>query len=256
LLRRADRREEGSFLVEGNRAVADALAGGASIEELFVAPELAEDPIVGAARDQGVTVHFVGWPIVKALSDSVSPQGIVAVARSPLQDLEQVEMRAGLLIILAGVSDPGNVGTLVRTAAAAQADALIVAEGSSDPLNPKTARASAGSLFATTLVADVSVEEALDRARELGYRVIGADSSATDSIYDSDLTSAVAMVLGNESWGLPEGTQASLDAVLSIPMPGAVESLNVATAGSIMVFEALRQRSEGISTVSSAAKEA
>lgn len=176
---------------------------------------------------------------------------------SPLRTLDDVELRSGLLLVLAGVSDPGNVGTLIRTAAAAGADGVIVTEGSADPLNPKTARASAAALFATTLVADVSAVDALDQARTLGYLVLGADSTASGSIYRADLTVPFAVVLGNESWGLPEDRQGLLDNVLSIPMPGPVESLNVATAGSIFVFEALRQRRDKtISTVSSASKEA
>lgn len=182
---------------------------------------------------------------------------MVGVVSSPLRSLDDIELGSGMLIVLVGVSDPGNVGTLIRTAAAAGADAVILTEGSADPLNPKTARASAAALFATTLVADVDTVEAVDRARTLGYSLLGADSTASGSIYDSDLTVPIAVVLGNESWGLPEDRLDLLDRVLAIPMPGSVESLNVATAGSIFIFEALRQRRvSGISTVSSASKEA
>ena len=257
MLRRGQRREENAFLLEGTRALSDAVEAGAPIEELFVADELAGDPLVERAMSIGATVYMVGWPIVKAISDSVSPQGMIGVVGSPLRSLADISVRSGLLIVLEGVSDPGNVGTLIRTAAAADADGVILAEGSADPLNPKTARASAAALFATTLVADVPVLEALERARSLGYSLIGADSSGATSIYDSDLTSPIAVVLGNESWGLPQDRHSSLDRLLSIPMPGSVESLNVATAGSIFIFEALRQRrAEGLATVSSGPKEA
>jgi TrmH family RNA methyltransferase len=257
LLRRAHRREEGAFLLEGNRALADAIDAGAPIQELFVAAELAHEPIVEQARGSGAQVHVVGWSIVKAISDSVTPQGMVGVVVSPLRELTDLELRSGTLVVLAGVSDPGNVGTLIRTAAAADADGVILTEGSADPLNPKTARSSAAALFAVTLVADVTIPAALERAKALGYSLLGTDSAASGSIYDVDLSGPIAVVLGNESWGLGGDEKRLLDQVLTIPMPGSIESLNVATAGSIVIFESLRQRRETqASTVSSATKEA
>jgi TrmH family RNA methyltransferase len=210
---------------------------------------------VAQAQTAGATVHLVGWQIVKAISDSVTPQGMVAVIGSPLRGLQGIERSSDVAVVLGGVSDPGNVGTLVRTAAAADADAVVLTEGSADPLNPKTARASAAALFATTLVADVSLESTAARLKELGYRLLGADSAAQTSLYDVDLSGPIAVVLGNESWGLPESQRDLLDTVVSIPMPGPMESLNVATAGSVIVFEILRQRRQG-PTVSSGNKEA
>lgn len=209
---------------------------------MFVADELSDDSIVTRALEAGVTVHIVGWQIVKAISDSVTPQGMIAVCASPLRSLPDIELSGGLVVVLAGVGDPGNVGTLIRTAAAASADAVVLTEGSADPLNPKTARASAAALFGTTLVADVSLAETATRLTELGYRLVGTDSEAPVSLYDEDLSGSVALVLGNESWGLPKDQEGLLDTAVSIPMPGPVESLNVATAGSVVVFEILRQK--------------
>lgn len=220
----------------------DVLESGAAIDELFVVDEFATEAAAERARAAGIPVHVVGWPVAKAISDSVTPQGVVAVAASPLQSLDAIELRAGLVVILAAVSDPGNVGTLVRSAAAGGVDGLILTEGSSDVLNPKTARASAAALFSVPLVADVSLEAAIDHVRGLGFSVAGTDATSRTTIYEADLTRPTALVLGNESWGLAAGTEHLLDHALSIPMPGAVESLNVAVAGSIIVFEALRQR--------------
>lgn len=225
------------------------------MQELFVAEDLHDDPVVASARAAGVTVHLVGWQIVKAISDSVTPQGVVAVIGSPLQRLDDIEQASGLALILAGVSDPGNVGTLVRTAAAAHADSVILTEGSADPLNPKTARASASALFSTTLVADVTLDQAVNRMKGVGYRLVGADSEANSTLYEADLSGPIAVVLGNESWGIPSGRRDLLDIVVSIPMPGPMESLNVAIAGSVIVFEILRQRLQ-TPTVSSGSKEA
>ena len=243
--------------MEGNRSITDALEAGARIEELFVADDMDTDPIVGLARERGAYIHVAGWQVVKAVSDSVTPQGMVAVLASPLAELGSVTLDAGLVVVLAGVGDPGNVGTLIRTAAAAGADAVILTEGSADPLNPKTARASAAALFATTIVADVSLDDAVEHVRSLGAVVLGAAGDSARSIYDADLTRPVALVLGNESWGLDAAQEHLLDDTVSIPMPGSVESLNVATAGSIVMFEALRQRRPSdVPTVSSGSREA
>jgi len=212
---------------------------------LFVADELSDDPVVAQALEAGVPVHIVSWQIVKAISDSVTPQGMIAVCDSPLKTLNDIVLSSGLAVVLAGVGDPGNVGTLIRTAAAAGADAVVLTEGSADPLNPKTARASAAALFGATLVADVSLAETERKLTELGYRLVGTDSEAPVSLYDEDLSGPVALVLGNESWGLPEDQVGLLATMVSIPMPGPVESLNVATAGSVVVFEILRQKGLG-----------
>jgi TrmH family RNA methyltransferase len=244
LLRRAQRRQENAFLVEGNRAVLDVLESGATIEELFVVEELAEAAAAVQSRAAGIPVHVVGWAIAKAITDSVTPQGIVAVAASPLRPLAAIEARAGLVVVIAGVSDPGNVGTLVRSAAAAGSDGVILTEGTSDALNPKTARASAAALFSVPLVADVTLSEAVAHLRASGFMIAGTDARSATTIYDSDLTRPVALVLGNESWGLSPEDAALVDHAMSIPMPGAVESLNVAVAGSIVIFEVLRQRRE------------
>lgn len=218
------------------------LAHEGVVEELFVAEELIDDPATRSARGSGVTVHVVGPAIIKAISDSMTPQGMVAVATSPLVDLQSIVLRSGLVLVLANISDPGNVGTLVRTAAAAGVDAIVLTRGSADVLNPKTARAAAAALFALPVVTDVDLPVALDHLRGLGYSIVGTAGQADATIYGSDLTGQVALVLGNEAWGLPAQDLSLLDTTVSIPMPGPVESLNVAMAGSIAIFESLRQR--------------
>ena len=185
---------------------------------------------------------MVGAGIVKALSDSVTPQGIVAVARSPLRALDEIGLTSGLVLVLVAVSDPGNAGTLVRTAAAGGADGVVLTTGSADVLNPKTVRAAAAALFEVPLVADVALADASDRLRSLGYQMVGADGGASTTIYEVDLRKPTAIVVGNEARGLSLDHQRLLDVAASIPMPGRVESLNVAMAGSITVFECLRQR--------------
>lgn len=241
LLRRNHRREENAFLLEGARAIRDVLDAGGYIEELFITPEAPSLPEFGE-RNSAVVVHRVTPSVLSAITDSVTPQGMVAVAHSPLRSLTDVRVTTGLVLVLAGLGDPGNVGTLIRTAAAAGADAVILASGTSDPLNPKTARAATAALFSVPIIADVDLHEALDHLSGLGYTSVGTDAAATGTMYECDLQRPVAIVVGNEAHGLSPEHRERLDEVVSIPMPGSVESLNAATAGAVVVFEMLRQR--------------
>ncbi|MGH2730867.1 MAG: TrmH family RNA methyltransferase [Actinomycetota bacterium] len=240
LRRRAYRDRAGAFLVEGPDAIREALVSSATITELFVSEDAPEGPsLVALAAESGVPVWTGGRSVLAALSETRTPQGVVAVARLP--DAAEIPADADLVVVLAGVSDPGNAGTLVRSAVAAGAGAVAFTQGSVDPFGPKTVRASAGALFHTAILRDVTLEEVTTDLRGRGLLIVGADARA-EPIDRLDLTGPVAFVLGNEAWGLPEELSHGLDAVASIPMPGPTESLNVGVAGSILLFEAVRQR--------------
>lgn len=180
--------------------------------------------------------------VIAALSSTSTPRGLVAVARDPSVVLADVAWTAGLAVLLAGVRDPGNAGTLVRCAAAAGADAVVFLKGSVDPLNPKTVRAAAGSLFQVPIVRTAELDETVEQLRAAGFVVVGADARADTPPAAIDLTARTAIVLGNEAWGLDPDSAAVLDARVRIPMPGPTESLNVSIAGAILLYEAVRQR--------------
>ncbi len=240
LLRRAGRDESGTFLIEGLRAVGDALQSGAEVIEVFVVPDLAADPVVEAARGKG-RVTPVTQNVIQALSDTATPQGLVAVVRSPEVSLGAIPEDTDLALVLAEVRDPGNAGTLVRSAVAAGAGAVIFGAGSVDPWSPKTVRASAGTILRIPVIR-AQLGQTVDALRARGLAVVGSAASGavpTDSV---DLTRPVAVVVGNEAWGMSDGVAALLDEVVTIPMPGPVESLNAGIAGSILMFEAVRQR--------------
>jgi len=235
--------------MEGPRAIADALSRGAPLDEIF----LEEDqPLSGDIQTRalaaGVEVHLVGRQVTKVLTESSTPQGVVAVSRVPKTSLQ--DLSGDLVVVLDAVSDPGNAGTIIRTAAAAGASGVVFTSGCVDAFGPKTVRAAAGALFETTVITDVGLEETIDRARALGLRVIGTSTESTVAYHDSDLTRPVAIVAGNEAWGVPVDHLDLMDETITIPMAGSAESLNVATATSIVVFEVLRQR-----RLSSAGKE-
>lgn len=182
---------------------------------------------------------------MRALSDAVTPQDIVAVADLPDASLDALDVSTGLILVLAEIRDPGNAGTLVRSAAASGCGGVVFATGSVDPYGPKTLRAAAGAVLRIPVVAKVELSETLRYLRAAGFALVGADARSDVSIYDIDLSKPSAIVLGNESWGLAEADAIELDVVAGIPMPGEVESLNVGVAGSLFLFEAARRRQLG-----------
>jgi TrmH family RNA methyltransferase len=243
LTRRRWRDRERAFLVEGQRAVTDALGVPGTLREVFVArhdPALA--PVRAAAEAAGVPVVAVDAPVLDSLSTTTTPQGVVAVANAAGVGLGDLDPEAGIVVVLDGVRDPGNAGTLVRSAAAAGAGGLVFCHGSVDPWHPKVVRAASGSLWRIRIVRGVSLDDALGALRARGLKLVGTAVSAREWIYDADLAGPVAIVLGNESWGIDEGWRGLLDETLGIPLAAGIESLNVAVAGSITLFEAARQR--------------
>jgi RNA methyltransferase, TrmH family len=213
------------------------------LRELFVAggdPALAS--VRAAAEAAGVPVVAVSAHVLEVLSTTATPQGVVAVANAADSDLADLDPGAGVVVVLAGVRDPGNAGTLVRSSAAAGAAGLVFCHGSVDPWHPKVVRAASGSLWRIRVVRGVALADALGALRELGLRLVATAASAPVCIYDADLSGPIAIVLGNESWGFDEIWRGLLDATVGIPLEAGVESLNVAVAGSITLFEAARQR--------------
>ena len=203
------------------------MAADLEIVDVFV------EPVVDLWADLGVSVNAPVWTVgdgvLAKVGSVVTPQGVMATARIP----EIMPVADGdFAVELAGVADPGNAGTIVRTAVAAGAQAVVFSPESVDPWNPKTVRASAGALFRVPLA----------EAGPKGERV-GADPHRGDPYNQADLTGPLTLVVGNEAHGLDQLDQsAAVDRWVSIPMAEPVESLNVAAAAAILCFEIARQR--------------
>lgn len=220
--------------------VAELLSSGLEVSDVFVAAGAdGLDDLVAAAERRGARVAEVPERVIDLIADTRTPQGVVAVARSPEASVPQ---DATLVVVLADVRDPGNAGTLIRTAHAAGADAVVFGAGAVDPLHPKTVRASTGALFHIPVLRGVPIDDALPALSARGLRLIGTDASAPTAYDDVDFTAPLALVLGNEAWGVPPEVSAHLDEVVAVPMPGPMESLNVGIAGALLLFEAVRQR--------------
>jgi len=232
---------ERRFVVEGPQAVREALAAG-SVQELFYEPGR-QDGLVDAARLQGVDVVAVNAAVLASMADTRTPQGPLAVCGLLDVPLAQLETTR-LLVLLDQVSDPGNAGTVLRTADAAGAGGVILTAGSVDPHNPKCVRATAGSLWHLPVVSDVSLDAALIRARALGLQVLatsGSGEADLDDLADSGgLAAPTAWVFGAEACGLSTEALAAADVVVRVPLYGKAESLNLSAAAAICLFASAR----------------
>jgi TrmH family RNA methyltransferase len=242
-MRERDRR----FLVEGVQAVLEALRSQAAVQDLFYVsgPDVRLDPLIHEAAERGVSCNPVSDQVMAALTSTVTPQGVVGVAEFLDVPLSTVLQNSTCIPVLVEVRDPGNAGTIVRSADASGAAAVVFTPSSVDVYNPKTVRATAGSLFHLPVVREAHVEEAVEEFRGRGFGVYAADAEGRASIYDTDLTGPAAILFGNEAHGLQPEIAALADSTVRVPIAGRAESLNLAAAATLVLFESARQRAGG-----------
>ncbi len=246
LAKRALRVRARSFLAEGPQAAGEALAAGAASALFVTAEGRARHPgLAERAAATGAEVFTVSGEVMAELAQTITPQGVLAVCRFidiPLAELARATPR--LVVVLANVRDPGNAGTVLRTADAAGADGVIFAGASVDPYNSKCVRASAGSIFHLPLVAGPRVDAAVATLREAGLRVVAADGRASRSLADAEregaLSAPTAWLFGNEAWGLPADLLALADEPMAVPIYGRAESLNLAAAAAVCLYASAR----------------
>jgi RNA methyltransferase, TrmH family len=243
LSKRALRVRARSFLAEGPQAVAEALARGGVVTQLFVTAAACarHTGLIEEASGQGAHVQPVSGEVMAELAQTITPQGVLAVCRFvdvPLPRLAADAPR--LVVILANVRDPGNAGTVLRTADAAGAGGVIFSGASVDPYNSKCVRATAGSIFHLSLVVGAPVADAVGSMRAAGMRVLAADGRAGRSLDEADpgelLSRPTAWLFGNEAWGLPAGVLNLADEVVAVPIYGQAESLNLAAAAAVCLY--------------------
>ena len=256
------RTESGTFFAEGLRAVQEAVEY-AEVTDLFftAAEEKKLTEILKTAKEKGARLYKADDKVMAKLSDTKTPQGVLAVIRMPEQSLQKLRpgawqrktekqcQSAGIeidnnapVIILDRIQDPGNLGTIIRTADAVGALGIILLEGCVDAYSPKVVRASMGSLFHLPVVQDVFPEEALTWCYRHGYEPAATAMQGAANLYKADISKKMAFIFGNEANGVSEELQAAAETRLFIPMAGQAESMNVAMAAGIVLFEGLRQR--------------
>ena len=236
--KRSLRQAEGVFVAEGVTLLREALAAGIVPEAVFYAPD-ADAALVQEASEAGAPAFALAPGVMEAIADAVTPQPICCIVPSVDVPIDALT-GAGVVVVAVDVRDPGNAGTLLRSAAASGARGVVLCNGCVELGNPKTVRATAGALFRVPVVTSVDVADALDALGRMGRRRLAAVARDGDDYAAVDLTGAVAFVVGNEAHGLPDDLS-GIDGRISIPMPGPMESLNVGVATAVLCFEAARQ---------------
>jgi len=246
LLQRKARRADQQFLVDGPQAVREALAAHV-VRDLFVSIDATETAreLEQQARQQGVRVHVVDSAALSSLSGSVTPQGVVALAdvvKVSISDL----LSGQLLVLLDGIADPGNLGTVIRVADAAGATGVVVSRASVDIHNDKCVRSTAGSLFHLPVAVELDLLDVVTALQSGGFQVLGTSASSdrdlNDVIDSGKLTARTAWVLGNEAHGLSPEVAAACNQLVRIPLYGRAESLNLATAAAVVLYASAREQ--------------
>lgn len=238
--RRSARLRAERFVVDGPQGVREVLRfAPATVTDLYVDDDAFErhQALVDLARNANIHLHRCSSAVMAALVDTQHPQGIVAVCRPvDVPVAEALAADDGFVVVLAHVRDPGNAGTVIRSADAAGARAVILSDASVDLYNPKVVRSTAGSLWHLPIALGGEVTALIAACRDRGRRVLAADGAGSTLLPDADLTGAHAWLMGNEAWGLDEATRGLADEVVRVPIHGHAESLNLALAATVCMY--------------------
>lgn len=233
------------MLLDGWHLLGEAAAARVTVDTIAICgpPTTQEQMVVDRLRREGAQVVEVSGTVLNALSPVNSPTGVVASARIPtIAAASVLAPTPALVLAAAGLQDPGNVGATVRSAAAAGATGVVLDELSADPWGWKALRASMGSAFHIPVVRSRALAALIEEWRHLRLRIVATVPRGGTPMYDVDFTAPTAILLGGEGAGLPEDFAGAADTRVSIPMHGAIESLNAAVAAALLLYEAQRQR--------------
>lgn len=241
--KKTERNNQKVFIVEGLRAVRE-IPSTWEIHQYVVAKSFAQEATQMRLSNE-IPVTRVADSVFEAISDTKTPQGIMAVVSQLDDPLDQIiHEEAGFFIIADQVQDPGNLGTLIRTAHASGVSGIFLSKGCVDLYNPKTIRATMGSVFHIPIVLDMEMEEIINVLMGENTTIYATALEKSNILYDYDYTKKIAIVIGNEANGISETTKKMVSNFIQIPMPGGAESLNASIAAGICMFEVVRQRME------------
>ncbi len=240
------RTEKNLYFIEGTRFTSEALKENTDICYVVLSESFASaggsEELLEQIIHSPFKCYVVADSLFDAISDTQNPQGILAVLEQKKKQLKDEVISDGLLVITDTIRDPGNMGTIIRTADAAGCIGVIIPEGCVDIYNPKVLRATMGSVFHVPIYHCASVAEAIKAVKERGFTICASYLEGSTSIYKTDLSGNVALVIGSESDGISDITVQNADLLIKIPMAGRAESLNASAAAAVMIFEAMRQR--------------
>jgi len=239
---------KGVFVVEGVRAVRDAFEAGADVkvEKLFLSEKVLNSGDLGAKIMDNLStlenVFLVREELFSKISGTETPQGVLAVVRQPRYDIDSIIMNANFVVVLENIQDPGNLGTIIRTADAVGADIVLLTNGCVDIYNAKVVRSTMASLFHVPVGRMIGIEQCYLDLKSAGFRIIATKGEGVQSYLDTDFSGKVAIVVGNEANGLTQEAIEQADLCVGIPMHGKADSLNVAVAAGILMYEKIASR--------------
>lgn len=238
------RQQQGLFLVEGLKIIEEALDSNWQIKEIFIEKnflhKLAPEKLA-QLTERSEKVYLVTEDILKKISDVQTAQGIVATVYSSTQQLEEIFIsKPGLVLVLETIQDPGNLGTLIRTAVATGVQAIVLLDNCVDLYSPKVVRGSMGAIFRIPIIT-LEREAMVSKLKKMGYCLVVTSLQNAKNVYEISLPEKMALVLGNEAQGISDFCLQASDLKIVLPQIGKIESLNVAIAGSVLMYEYLRQ---------------
>lgn len=237
------RKTANSFLIEGKRELSLAIKGGYTIETLLFYPNLFSETEAKAMSSYGIEIIEISKDVFQKIAHRNTTEGVIAVAKSKSHKLDNLDFKSKnpLILVTEAIEKPGNIGAILRTADAANVDAVIIANPKSDLYNPNTIRSSVGCLF-TTQIALSSSEEAIAFLQHYNFAIFSAILQNSERYDVQDYTLPTAIVVGTEATGLSQAWRDAATKNVQIPMQGVIDSMNVSVAAGILVFEAKRQR--------------
>ena len=239
LLSPSNRRKTGMFLIEGERIVKDAISLGAQMEYILISDTYQKST---DCNFDGQRVYILSDKLFDELKSTVNTQGILAVSKYTDTSPEDIDYSKGLYLYLDSVTDPGNMGTIIRTAEGAGVDAVFMSKDCVDIYNPKTIRSTMGSIYRMPFIYIEEIVFLLDEFRKKGIKSYAAHLDGENSYDKEDYRKGTAILIGNEGNGLTDETAGLADTYIRIPMEGKLESLNAAVAAAILMYEVHRQR--------------
>lgn len=240
LHRKKSRDEKKKFFIEGVRIVEEAILENVNIDYIVISDTFDRDhKIVRLLVDKGINIYVSRDKMMKGLSDTETPQGVIAVVDyiNILPNLNE-----DVIVVLDSIQDPGNMGTILRTADAVGVNRVIVSKGSVDVYNPKVLRSTMGSIFRVPIEKVDDLVSSIIKLKSEGYNVVATHLEGEKNHYNVNFKNKVAIVVGNEASGVRDEVAISCDELIKIPMRGKTESLNVSVAAGVVMYEALRQR--------------
>lgn len=240
------RKKEKTFLIEGIKMVEEALRDNLGVKTVIAAPSLVQHHgkgVLKLAESRGIDVLWISERLMNALSESKTPQPVMAeVTMKQHSEEGLLANESGLIVIAHQLQDPGNIGTIIRTAEAVGASGLAITQNTVDPFNAKAIRASMGSILRLPVVHIRDIAAFMKTSKQRGFQTVATVLTAEKTHFDIDLKKPTAVILGQEGAGLPQDIMPDIDLHIRIPMANTIDSLNVATAAAVILYEAMRQR--------------